>query len=251
MEDWLGAASGGEMFQALLGCRPSSCADRSLFGRRPHRRPLRLAHTHSYPDGTSHPDPHSHPPFTSTPLPPPPPRTPTRTRTPPRAPTPSLTPTETEIPTFTSAPTWTSRPTRTPTITPTPTYDYPDGRVLQQANCRYGPGAAYLFEWGLYPGDRVTIYNRNDRGTWLYVKPNTYRGRCWVSASLLEIHGDIFALDPFYSPLPYSTLYSAPRNVYASRSGNDVWIGWDAVWMTEDDYRGYLVEAWLWVGGEG
>jgi hypothetical protein len=122
--------------------------------------------------------------------------------------------------------------------------------VLQQANCRYGPGAAYLFEWGLYPGDRVTIYNRNDAGTWLYVKPNTYRGRCWVSASLLEIHGDVLALDPYYSPLPYSTLYSAPRNVYASRNGNDVWIGWDAVWMTEDDYRGYLVEAWLCVNGE-
>src|SRR3990170_2863444 len=31
-----------------------------MFGRRPHRRPLRLAHTHSHPDGNSHLDPHSH-----------------------------------------------------------------------------------------------------------------------------------------------------------------------------------------------
>jgi hypothetical protein len=154
------------------------------------------------------------------------------------------------VPTFTLVPTWTSRPTRTPTITPTPTYDYPDGRVLQQANCRYGPGAAYLFEWGLYPGDRVTIYNRNDDGSWLYVKPRSYQGRCWVSASLLEIHGDIFALDPFYGALPYSTLYPPPSNVYAAREGSDVWISWDAVWMTEDDYRGYLVEAWLCLDGE-
>jgi hypothetical protein len=122
--------------------------------------------------------------------------------------------------------------------------------VLQQANCRYGPGAAYLFEWGLYPGDRVRIYNRNDTGTWLYVKPNSYRDRCWVLASLLEIQGDVLALDPYYSPLPYSTLYLPPRNVFASRNGTDVWIRWDGVWMTEDDYRGYLVEAWVCLDGE-
>jgi hypothetical protein len=122
--------------------------------------------------------------------------------------------------------------------------------VVQQANCRYGPGAAYLFEWGLYPGDRVRIYNRNYAGNWVYVDPLSYRDRCWVHVSLLEIQGDVMALTPYYSPLPYSTLYSAPRNVFASRSGNDVWIRWDAVWMTQDDYRGYLVEAWLCTDGE-
>src|SRR3972149_4938611 len=44
-------------------------------------------------------------------------------------------------------PTETPRPSRTPSITPTPTFDPPEGRVLQQANCRYGPGAASLYEW--------------------------------------------------------------------------------------------------------
>lgn len=190
----------------------------------------------------------------------------TRTRTPTPTPTaaltatPTLTPTRTAVPTFTPVPTWTPRPTvptwtpiptwtprpsRTPTITPTPTYDYPRGVVLEQANCRYGPGVAYLFEWGLYPGDRVRIHNRNEDGTWVYVDPNTYVGMCWVAARLLDIQGDIMALDAYYGPLPYSRLYRPPTNVRASRNGSDVWIAWDPVWMTEDDYRGYLVEAWV------
>jgi len=173
--------------------------------------------------------------------------TPTRTST--STPTNTLTPTETSTPTETptpsNTPTITLTPSRTPTITPTPTVRLPRGIVLQQANCRYGPGAAYLFEWGLYPGDRVVIHGRNDAGTWVYVDPWSYVDLCWVSASLLEITGDIFVVPPTYSLLPYTELYGPPRNARASRQGNDVWIAWDPVWMTEDDYRGYLIEAWL------
>ncbi|MEW6567913.1 MAG: hypothetical protein AB1449_07065 [Chloroflexota bacterium] len=174
--------------------------------------------------------------------------TPTGTAIPTWTPVPTWTPRPT-VPTWTAIPTWTPRPSRTPTITPTPTYDYPRGVVLEQANCRYGPGVAYLFEWGLYPGDRVRIHNRNEDGSWVYVDPNTYVGMCWVAARLLDIQGDIMALDTYYGVLPYSELYRPPTNVRASRNGNDVWIAWDAVWMTQDDYRGYLVEAWVCRGG--
>jgi hypothetical protein len=91
----------------------------------------------------------------------------------------------------------------------------------------------------------VRILNRNETGTWLYVDPITYVGLCWVKASLLEIRGDIFSLEPYYGLLPYSELYWPPQNVRASRDGDEVWVAWDPVWMTEDDYRGYLVEAWV------
>jgi hypothetical protein len=160
--------------------------------------------------------------------------------------TPSRTPTATSSPTPDASPTISLTPSRTPTITLTPTYDPPDARVLEQANCRYGPGAAYLYEWGLYPGDRVEIYGRNDLGTWAYVRPWTYFDRCWVNASLLDIfRGDLIDAPPYYSRLPFSELYRPPTNARATRAGNEVWIAWDAVWMTEDDYRGYLIEAWL------
>jgi len=184
-------------------------------------------------------------------LTPPPPPTATSTVTLRPSPTLTTTPTETATPTVTFTPTPTDTPTPvctptiTPTVTSTPTIAYPRATVLVQANCRYGPGVGYLYEWGLYPGDRVEIRGRNEAGTWAYVKPRYYMDLCWVNASLLEISGDIFSVPPTEPVLPFTELYDPPRNVRASRQGTQVWIAWDPVWMTEDDYRGYLVEAWV------
>ena len=170
---------------------------------------------------------------------------------------PSPTPSSTQTPTASLTPspigtaTATLRPSRTPSITPTPTYDPPDARVLEQANCRYGPGAAYLYEWGLYPTDRVEIHGRNDQGTWVYVDPWTYVDRCWVRADLVDVfRGDLFEAPVYYGRLPFSVLYKPPTNVRASRNGDEVQIVWNPVWMTEDDDRGYLIEAWVCQGGQ-
>jgi hypothetical protein len=188
--------------------------------------------------------------------------TPSRTATEEATSTPSQTNTATVSPTRTPTPTnsATSSPiytptitytaSITPTITTTPTFDFPDAEVLVQANCRYGPGAAYLYEWGLYPGDPVEILGRNDLGTWVYVKPRFYMDRCWVKTELLEVDGDVYSVSPYYSRLPFSELYKPPTNARATRNGDEVWVAWDPVWMTEDDYRGYLIEAWLCQDGQ-
>lgn len=158
-------------------------------------------------------------------------------------------PTDTRVPTDTTTPTstLTPQPTWDPnsTETATPTLAYPQATVLEQANCRYGPGAAYLYEWGLFPDDKVTVTARNDLGDWLYVQPRSYAGDCWVKASLLEVNGEIGPLPPFYGRLPYSELYKPPTNPRATREGNLVHLAWDPVWMTADDDRGYLIEAWV------
>lgn len=152
--------------------------------------------------------------------------------------------TTTSTPTATASSTPTFGPSLTHTLTPT--YDPPDARVLVQANCRYGPGAAYLYEWGLFPGVRVEIFGRNDLGTWIYVHPWTYFDRCWVKTDLVDIfRGDLEDVPPYYSRLPFGELYQPPKNVRASREGDQVFIAWDFVWMTVDDDRGYLIEAWL------
>lgn len=172
--------------------------------------------------------------------------TPTHTATSTDTPPPTPTPTSTNTPTPAGTPTPTPTPSRTPTITPTPTYDPPDARVQVQANCRYGPGAAYLYEWGLYPTDRVEIYGRNDLGTWVYVDPWTYMDRCWVKTEFLDVfRGDVFDAPPYYGRLPKSDLYTPPQNAGATREGDRVIINWTPVWMTEDDDRGYLIEAWV------
>lgn len=132
------------------------------------------------------------------------------------------------------------------TSTPSPvSFPRPEATVLEQASCRYGPGFAYLFEWGLYPGDFVWLINRNQDGSWLYVKPITYNNECWVKADLLEIRGEVMDLSIFYSELPKGYLYKPVHYVVTRRAGNNIIIQWEPVWMTEDDDRGYLIESWI------
>ena len=118
-----------------------------------------------------------------------------------------------------------------------------------QANCRYGPGQAYLYSHGLYTGDRAEVHGRNSSGSWLWIQPMNLDRHCWVSASVVELIGDISTLVVVQSKLPHSTLYEAPENVKAERDGDRVIVTWDPVWMTEDDYRGYLIEATICQGG--
>src|SRR5665648_798580 len=76
-------------------------------------------------------------------------------------PTATLTATMTASETPTATETATPSETPTATITLTPVVSIPEGTVLQQTNCRYGPGSAYLFEWGLYPADIARTLTRN------------------------------------------------------------------------------------------
>jgi hypothetical protein len=181
--------------------------------------------------------------------------TPTPTPSPTPSPTASASPTATPSPSRTSTLTPTATDTATPagtlTSTPTPTAT-PElrGRVMEQSNCRYGPGAAYLYEWGLYPGNRVTVLGRNQDSSWVYVDPWTYEDYCWVKTDLLKLTGDVANVPQRTTRLPFSDLYRPPKGVSAQREGDQVTIHWSPVGMTEDDDRGYLIEAWLCVDGQ-
>jgi hypothetical protein len=159
--------------------------------------------------------------------------TPTDTRT--FTPIPSRTPTITPVPTNTS----------TPTITTTPTFDFPDVTVRMQAHCRYGPSTGYLHAADLYAGDVGTVRGRNNSGTWLYVKFDELDYFCWAAASVLDVQGDVFTVYVTERKLPQSTLYGPPENVQAVREGDKVTVTWDRVNMTEDDDRGYMIEAFI------
>ncbi|TET99631.1 MAG: hypothetical protein E3J30_04250 [Anaerolineales bacterium] len=180
-------------------------------------------------------------------------QTPTKTPTPTTTPTATdtLSPTYTNTPAFTSTITLTPTVTYTPSITPSPTAT-PElrGRVSVQANCRYGPGSAYLYEWGLFPGNRVTVLGRNQEGTWVYVDPWTYMDYCWVKTEFLELTYDVSSVVQIRTLLPYTEFYWAPRNVRASRLGDEVMVNWDLIPMSLDDNRGYLIEGWLCKDGQ-
>ena len=112
-----------------------------------------------------------------------------------------------------------------------------------QANCRYGPGTAYLYSHGLYEGDHALVHGRNYSGSWLWIQPDNLERHCWVSASVVEVTGDLKTVPFVQSRLPRAALYNPPERVGAVRKGDKVIVSWEPVWMTEDDYRGYLIEA--------
>jgi len=114
---------------------------------------------------------------------------------------------------------------------------------MANAHCRYGPGIAYLHAADLFEGDHGFVWNRNYAGTWLWVRFDKLNYACWVAASVTEINGDIFSVSNYSPPLPKSTLYEPPSKVATTRSGDQVVVTWEEVWMTEDDDRGYLIEA--------
>lgn len=164
-----------------------------------------------------------------------------------KPPTATSSPTHTNAPTLTetSTPTMTPAPsnTPTPTVTPTPTADGPRVTVLMQAFCRYGPGKAYLYSHGLYAGDRGIVEGRNYTGTWLWIQPDNLDRHCWMAASVAEVSGNVSSMPVVTTLLPHSTLYESPKKVQAVRKGDLVAVTWEPVWMTEDDDRGYLIEA--------
>lgn len=118
-----------------------------------------------------------------------------------------------------------------------------------QANCRYGPATAYLYAYGLYAGDTGTVWGRSASNTWLYVNPDGIDYGCWVAASVVDVVGNIMELRVQQVRLPHSTLYGPPPWVKAVREGNQVIVTWGRVDMTEDDDRGYMIEANICLNG--
>jgi hypothetical protein len=125
--------------------------------------------------------------------------------------------------------------------------------VLVRANCRYGPGAPYLYKYGLVPGSNLEVIGRNDLGTWIVVQAIGGDNPCWVKASLMDVRGDVMDVAPTYLPLPLSPYYGPLTGVSAIREGDLVTVSWQSVALRAGDETAqapYLLEAWLCTDGE-
>jgi hypothetical protein len=132
-------------------------------------------------------------------------------------------------------------------------------------SCRYGPGAGYEYKYGLLEDNwedvigRVQILSRQTNGTWApttwlllqSMNLNPY-SKCWVNASFTQvIRGDLNTVPDYFSkPKAFeiygaSHLYPQPADVSARRDGNTVTVFWQPVYMTQDDYVGYMIEAFV------
>ena len=124
---------------------------------------------------------------------------------------------------------------------------------MEQSNCRYGPGAAYLYKYGLYSGNNLALIGRNETGSWILVQAIGGNNPCWIKASLMDIHGDVFSLAPASLPLPQSPYYGPVTGVSSKREGDRVIISWNQMILRAGDdslQYPYLIEAWLCRAGQ-
>lgn len=113
-------------------------------------------------------------------------------------------------------------PTMTPAIELTSTFDIPtatEQSVIQNAyvfapqntNCRLGPDVIYPAVGYLLLGETSEIVARNPQGTWVAINNLDAPGICYVSLSVVEVHGiESITLLTIFTPLPPPTLTWTP-----------------------------------------
>jgi uncharacterized protein YraI len=166
-------------------------------------------------------------------------------------PTPTLAP-PTE--TFTPVP-----PTATPTNTPIPVVESLNATVTADLlSCRYGPGAEYLYLYGLKKGANIQLIGRTDGNNWVMVKG---KNLCWINAKFVEIKGDPQTLRVAYPgeyKLPVSPYYAPPTVLKAVRDPNNrnkVTVEWTEIALRPGDEEDenmfiYIIEVWRCEGGK-
>jgi hypothetical protein len=189
----------------------------------------------------------------------PPPLAETTTLSPPTATEPpanTATPPPTETATSTPEPT----ATETPLPTITPTYAILRGVVnVETVSCRYGPGAMYLYLYGMIKGATQDVLGRTDTGNWLLTKSRGDNKSCWVKAEFMDLNGDVMSLEVVYPDKytipPSNQRYLLPYDVAAIRKGDQVVITWKSEALRPGDQEDenmviYIIETWTCVAGQ-
>lgn len=104
----------------------------------------------------------------------------------------------------TGASTSTSTSALTPTITPT--YSTPMLTVLEQTNCREGPGQDYQVVYTYLAKKQLEIAGRYDpTNYWLVKTLDSKTGTCWLWGEYVEVTGSYWVV-PSVTPPPTATL---------------------------------------------
>lgn len=133
--------------------------------------------------------------------------------------------------------------TGAPTQTITPTFSTPMLTVLQQTNCREGPGQDYEVVFTYLPSKKLTILGRYDpTNYWLVKSDEISSGRCWLWGEYVELAGSYWAV-PSVTPPATATLAppSAPSlqnwEYFCSGGQMTITIEWDDRAENETGYR--------------
>jgi hypothetical protein len=120
--------------------------------------------------------------------------------------TPSITVTVQQSPTV--QPASSTAPTSAPTGSITPTYSVPMLTVMEQTNCRTGPGQDYEVVFTYLSGKKLEIVGRYDPDNyWLVRSAESPTGTCWLWGGYVEVTGSYWVVS---SVTPPPTATKAP-----------------------------------------
>jgi hypothetical protein len=86
-------------------------------------------------------------------------------------------------------------PTSGPTGTITPTYSVPILRVLEQTNCRTGPGQDYEVVYTYLSWKELEIVGAYPQENyWLVKSPESPTGECWLWGGYVEVKGSYWVV---------------------------------------------------------
>jgi hypothetical protein len=99
------------------------------------------------------------------------------------------------------------------------------------------------------------VIGRIDDGTWVLIQAIGGHNPCWVKADLMEIKGDVFALEPVAVDIiqAWSPYYAPLTGVSARRDGEIVTVFWHPLVLRAGDAAdpvSYVVEAWVCLDGQ-
>jgi hypothetical protein len=167
----------------------------------------------------------------------------------------SAAPSETAIPTLAVTETASATPTLEFTATPSGPLI---GTVLQRSNCRYGPGAFFLYKMGMREGAPIEVIGRSVDGGWAYIQFKGTTNLCWINSKLIQAEGDIMSLPDYYpdnSSLPRATNYGPVTITSVSGGGASVTVEWLPIVlpdyaMPDEPEVQYVIEVWSCFNGE-
>ena len=158
--------------------------------------------------------------------------------------TPSLASTTAPAPTA-ETPSSTGSPAETAqTITITPTYSLPMQTVIEQTNCRTGPGEDYEVIFTYLSGKKLEIVGRYDPGNfWLVKSSETPTGICWLWGQYVEVTGSYWVVSSVTPPATSTQRPpQAPSIIEWSFSCGDGTITFSVNWKdNENNETGYRI----------
>ena len=127
-------------------------------------------------------------------------------------------------------------------VTQTPTYSIPMLTVLEQTNCRSGPGQDYEILVTYLPGKELEIVGRYEPDNyWLVKADESPTGNCWLWGEFVELTGSFWAVS---SVTPPATSTKPPPGApavewtFACSGGNmTVNLNWEDRASDETGYR--------------